>query len=66
MQNAIESFEVKAAFVRLSHLSPKDGSLTMMDKLAELFKTNLKNVQHDRSAEFVELNRSIYQVIITC
>jgi len=58
----IQSFPAKAAFVRLSHLSPKDGALTMINKLVSLFKENLNDVQLDRAEEFVELNRAIYQL----
>ena len=48
--------------MRLSHLSPKDGALAMMEKLFALFKGNLESVPLDRSQEFVALNKSIYQV----
>eukprot|EP01125_Pyxidicula_operculata_P019912 TRINITY_DN7248_c0_g1_i2.p1 TRINITY_DN7248_c0_g1~~TRINITY_DN7248_c0_g1_i2.p1 ORF type:complete len:486 (-),score=80.57 TRINITY_DN7248_c0_g1_i2:136-1593(-) len=57
----IKSFSNKAAFVRLSTLSPKDAIKSQYKKLSQLITEELKNVaMGDEPMEIRAINRAVY------
>eukprot|EP01127_Copromyxa_protea_P022613 TRINITY_DN8208_c0_g1_i2.p1 TRINITY_DN8208_c0_g1~~TRINITY_DN8208_c0_g1_i2.p1 ORF type:complete len:584 (-),score=135.50 TRINITY_DN8208_c0_g1_i2:21-1772(-) len=61
VDKCIRGFKVKAAFVRLSTLSPKDATLLQSAKLFKLMKEQLEGVPiNDQSVEICRINHAIY------
>lgn len=62
IDDAIAGFQVcKAAFVRLSTLSPKDATLANMEKLHNLMQTQLQGISAENPSKcMIAINRSLY------